>query len=179
MPALSLGDSWPLCVAADSQPGTNVCWAGTGWSGLREAALPLLKSCFPRGQHNSAAVSSQPLGGSRAAAGVPPEILDGHQSSWWKNTLADTGLCCNCTCRWQPGKAEIPKETLRVQVTVVSFGSPCALWEEGVGWCRARETAVRHAMPDPPGSPPLLSSARRSPATFRSSETTTSCCCSS
>lgn len=140
VPALSLGDSWPLCVAADSQPGTNVCWAGTGWSGLREAALPFLKGCFPQGQHASAAVSSQPLGGSWAAAGVPPEILDGCQSSWWKNTLADTGLCCNCTCRWQLGKAEIPKETLRVQVTVVSFGSPCALWEEGVGWCRAWET---------------------------------------
>lgn len=93
VPALSLGDSWPLCVAADSQPGTNVCWAGTGWSGLREAALPFLKGCFPQGQHASAAVSSQPLGGSWAAAGVPPEILDGRQSSWWKNTLADTGLC--------------------------------------------------------------------------------------
>lgn len=111
VPALSLGDSWPLCVAADSQPGTNVCWAGTGWSGLREAALPFLKGCFPQGQHASAAVFSQPLGGSQAAAGVPPEILDGRQSSWWKNTLADTGLCCNCTCRWLLGKAEIPKET--------------------------------------------------------------------
>lgn len=141
VPALRLGDSWPLCVAADSQPGTNVCWAGTGWSGLREAALPFLKGCFPQGQHASAAVSS-PLSPWEA-----PGLLLGSLLRFWMGVRAAGGKIpwliqgFVVTARAGGSLARLKSlRRLRVQVTVVSFGSPCALWEEGVGWCRAWET---------------------------------------
>lgn len=63
--ALSLDGSWPLSLAANSQPSVSVCWGGTGQPGLREAALRLPQSqlshgCIPHGQHPSPAVHCQP-----------------------------------------------------------------------------------------------------------------------